>query len=191
MQIKINNLNITYEDKKVIANLCDTIASGEKIALIGTSGIGKTSLINAIMNLISYEGDIQFDEPPIFATVFQEDRLLNDFTVFTNIKIVTPQLSNDKITEYIRSIDLNPKDLVRELSGGMKRRVAILRGILAPSNLLIMDEPFKGLDTNTKDRVMTLVKEKASDKTMILITHDISEAQYYNCRIIELCSYVP
>ena len=191
MQIRINNLSITYEDKQVITHLCDTIASGEKIALMGASGIGKTSLINAIMNLISYEGDIQFDEPPIFATVFQEDRLLNDFTVFANIKIVTPQLSNHKITEVIESIGLNPKDLVRELSGGMKRRVAILRGILAPSNLLIMDEPFKGLDASTKDKVMTLVKEKASDKTMILITHDLSEAQFYNCRIIELCSYVP
>lgn len=191
MQININNLNITYDDKKVIANFCDTIASGERVALIGASGIGKTSLINAIMDLISYEGDIQFDEAPLFATVFQEDRLLNDHTVFTNIKIVTPQLSNNEITEHIQNIGLNPKAFVRELSGGMKRRVAILRGALAPSNLLIMDEPFKGLDAHTKEKVMTFVKEKASDKTMILITHDISEAQFYNCRIIELCSYVP
>ena len=99
-------------------------------------------------------------------------------------------MSRQEINSYIRRAGLEPSANVNTLSGGMKRRVAILRALLAPSNILIMDEPFKGLDSDTKELIMTMVKEKASDKTMILITHDISEAQFFNCRSIDISAYV-
>ena len=184
--IKIENLNISYEDKEVIKNFNENISKREKIALLGLSGIGKTSLINALMGLVDYTGIINFNEDPVYAVVFQEDRLLPDFTVYDNIKITANNYTNAEINQYIQSFNLNPKSRINTLSGGMQRRVAILRAILAPSNLVIMDEPFKGLDTDTKDKVMSIVKEKTSDKTMIIITHDLSEARYFDCRTIEL-----
>lgn len=188
MKLSFDNLTISYGDKQVISNFCETINAQEKIALMGASGIGKTSLINAIMSLISYEGNIQFDEKPELAVVFQENRLLPDHTIFNNIRIVS-KLDNATINKYIKLLKLNPKDYVSTLSGGMKRRVAILRAMLAPSNLIILDEPFKGLDMDTKEIVMSFVKEKASDKTMIIITHDLLEANYFNCRTIELDAF--
>ena len=184
--IKIENLNISYQDKEVIKNFSEHISKGEKLALLGLSGIGKTSLINALMGLVEYTGTISFSEAPQYGVVFQEDRLLPDFTVYDNVKITATNHSNTEINQYIQSYNLNPKALISTLSGGMKRRVAILRAILAPSNLVIMDEPFKGLDADTKNKVMSIVKEKTSDKTMIIITHDLSEANFFNCRTIEL-----
>lgn len=184
--IKIENLNISYKDKEIINNFNENILKKEKVALLGLSGIGKTSLINALMGLVDYTGTISFLEVPKYAVVFQEDRLLPDFTVYDNVKITATNLSNAEINQYIQRFNLNPKALISTLSGGMKRRVAILRAILAPSNIIIMDEPFKGLDNDTKELVMSTVKEKTSDKTMIIVTHDLSEARFFDCRIIEL-----
>ena len=190
MQINIENLSISYNNHTVIDKFSYTINSGEKIALVGVSGTGKTSIINAIMNLIPYEGNISFSETPRIATVFQEDRLIEELSVFTNIHMTANGLANNEIIDYINSVGLTPRKKVSELSGGMKRRVAILRAILAPSNLLIMDEPFKGLDRTTKELIMNLISKKASDTTMIIITHDMSEATYFNSRIINIDSYV-
>lgn len=190
MSITINNLSISYQDKEVIKNFSATIKSNEKIALIGPSGIGKTSIINAMLDLISYEGSINYAFTPEFAVVFQEDRLCMGLSVYTNIKLTCPKMARQDINTYIRRIGLEPAANVNTLSGGMKRRVAILRALLAPSNILILDEPFKGLDTDTKEVVMALTKEKASDKTMILITHDSSEAQFFNCRSLDISAYV-
>lgn len=190
MQINIENLSISYNNHTVIDKFSYTINSGEKIALVGVSGTGKTSIINAIMNLIPYEGNISFSETPRIATVFQEDRLIEELSVFTNIHMTANDLTNNEIIDYINSVGLTPRKKVSELSGGMKRRVAILRAILAPSNLLIMDEPFKGLDRTTKELIMNLISKKASDTTMIIITHDMSEATYFNSRIINIDSYV-
>lgn len=190
MQINIENLSISYNNHTVIDKFSYTINSGEKIALVGVSGTGKTSIINAIMNLIPYEGNISFSETPRIATVFQEDRLIEELSVFTNIHMTANGLTNNEIIDYINSVGLTPRKKVSELSGGMKRRVAILRAILAPSNLLIMDEPFKGLDRTTKELIMNLISKKASDTTMIIITHDMSEATYFNSKIINIDSYV-
>ena len=75
---------------------------------------------------------------------------------------------------------------VRELSGGMKRRVAIIRSIMADSDIVVFDEPFKGLDVETRKTVIDYLKEKLKDRTVIMVTHDIDEALALNCKIINL-----
>lgn len=190
MSITITNLSIQYDDKKIINDFSAQINTGESIALIGPSGVGKTSIINGILDLIPYEGSISHSDTPVFAVVFQEDRLCPGLSVYTNLKVTCGKMPRQELNAYIKRAGLEPSSNIDTLSGGMRRRVAILRAILAPSNILIMDEPFKGLDSNTKELMMTMVKEKASDKTMILITHDISEAQFFNCRSIDISAYV-
>jgi NitT/TauT family transport system ATP-binding protein len=74
---------------------------------------------------------------------------------------------------------------VRELSGGMKRRVSIARALLCGNDILIFDEPFSGLDDGTKERVMSLVKRAGRGKTMIWVTHDEREAKFMGSRIID------
>lgn len=188
MPIEIKNLRIRYEDKTVIDNFNLRIEDNENIAILGTSGIGKTSLINAIMKLIPYQGNINMPDNTLISAVFQEDRLFEGLTVYDNIKMTCDKTLHDAIRETVILAGLNPDDYVSSLSGGMRRRTAILRALLAPHNMLILDEPFKGLDTDTRLIMMNLIKEKTSHTTMLLITHDWQEASYFSCRQIVLSS---
>ena len=189
MEIQINNLSIGYEDKIILKNISEHISAGEHIALTGASGIGKTSFINAIMKLINYDGEIIIPNNVRFSAVFQENRLFEGLSVYKNIRITTHDHPVDIIKQHITLAGLLPETIVNTLSGGMKRRVAILRAILAPFDILILDEPFKGLDADTKLIMMNMVKEKISEKTMLLITHDPSEIQFFNPRIIDFSSF--
>ena len=189
MEIQINNLSIHYENKTVLSNFSEHISEGEHIALLGASGIGKTSFINAIMKLISYDGEIIIPDNTIFSAVFQENRLFEGLSVYKNIHMTARGHSAESIKQHIVLAGLNPETIVNSLSGGMKRRVAILRAILAPFDILILDEPFKGLDADTKLIMMNMVNEKISGKTMFLVTHDPSETLFFDSRIINFSSF--
>ena len=189
MEIQINNLSIHYENKTVLSNFSEHISEGEHIALLGASGIGKTSFINAIMKLISYDGEIIIPDNTVFSAVFQENRLFEGLSVYKNIHMTARGHSAESIKQHIVLAGLNPETIVNSLSGGMKRRVAILRAILAPFDILILDEPFKGLDADTKLIMMNMVNEKISGKTMFLVTHDPSETLFFDSRIINFSSF--
>ena len=115
------------------------------------------------------------------SVVFQEDSLCENLSVLLNIKLVCENISNLEIEKSLELLDL--KDCmhkrVRELSGGMKRRIAIIRALLYDFDLLIMDEPFKGLDKETKIKVMDFVISKLENKSAIIITHDMDEIMYF------------
>ncbi len=189
MEIQINNLSIKYENRIILKNFNNHISAGEHIALVGASGIGKTSFVNAIMKLISYDGEIIIPDNVRFSAVFQENRLFEGLSVYKNISMTARNYSADVLKEMVVLAGLEPETIVNTLSGGMKRRVAILRAIFAPFDILILDEPFKGLDTDTKLIMMDMVREKISEKTMILITHDPSETLFFNSRIIDFSSF--
>ena len=189
MEIQINNLSIKYDEQIIIHNYSEHFQAGEHIAIIGTSGIGKTSFINALMGLIHYDGEIILAPNACISAVFQENRLFEGLSVYKNIRMTASNPSAENIGHYITLAGLTPQATVNTLSGGMKRRVAILRAILAPFDILILDEPFKGLDADTKLCMMNLVKEKVSEKTMVLVTHDHSETEFFNSRIIDFSSF--
>ena len=177
--IKLNNLTVAYNDNTVISDLTYEFAKGNT-AITGSSGIGKTSLINAILSLVPYKGTIESDEK--YSVVFQEDRLCPYLTAFKNVRLV------DKIADGFAAMGLSDcmNEKVISLSGGMKRRVAILRAVLADYTTIIMDEPFKGLDDDTRLSVMNYVKKMTSGKSVLLVTHDLSEADFFNCNILNL-----
>lgn len=181
--IKLNNLTVAYNDNTVISDLTYEFAKGST-AITGSSGIGKTSLINAILSLVPYKGTIESDEK--YSVVFQEDRLCPYLTAFKNVRLVCND--KDKITDGFAAMGLSDcmNEKVISLSGGMKRRVAILRAVLADYTTIIMDEPFKGLDADTKLSVMNYVKKMTSGKSVLLVTHDLSEAGFFNCNILNL-----
>lgn len=188
-EIKIDSLTVAYGEKKVLEDFSHSFAPGSFTSVLGPSGSGKTSLVNAIMGLIPYSGSIKFSAPPLFSAVFQEDRLCEGLTALRNVSLTASgTFSKQEILSAFDSVGLNGCALRRahSLSGGMKRRTAILRALMAEYNILILDEPFKGLDPDTKLLTMSYVKEKASSRTVIMITHDGEEADYFGSEILRI-----
>lgn len=126
---------------------------------------------------------------PLIPAVFQENRLLEGYTAIENLRFaLRKQYSNEELTAYL--LRLLPEDSLNkpvcEFSGGMKRRVSILRAILAPSEIILMDEPFTGLDTDTKQLTINLIKELCVGKLLIAATHAEEDAALLGAKIIHL-----
>lgn len=192
MAIEIKNLTKAYDGQAVLENLSLTFDDGSFTCIMGKSGVGKTTLLNILMGLENADSGVicGLDDKKV-SVVFQENRLCNNITALLNIKMVIQKdsrITDDKISEYLRRIGLGNdlKKPVSEYSGGMKRRVAILRALLADFDLLIMDEPLKGLDDETKETVIALIKELTKEKTVIMTTHDDSEASLLEANIISI-----
>lgn len=187
--VRIDALSISYDGKTALKDFSYDFAAGSFTAVLAPSGFGKTSLINAVMGLIPYNGSISFSEPPMFAAVFQEDRLCGGITALRNVMLTAnPCCSKEDILNAFAAVGLDGCAGKRAclLSGGMKRRVAIMRAVFSAHNLLILDEPFKGLDESSKLRTMAFVKEKTASDTVIMITHDVGEAEYFDSDILKL-----
>jgi NitT/TauT family transport system ATP-binding protein len=185
--IIIKNLTKSYNGKIVLNNLNLTIKSGKTTCIMAPSGMGKTTLLRIILGLESPDsGTIKGMENLKISTVFQEDRLCEYLTPINNIKLVNPILTDKQILEAINSFGLLgcEHQKTSELSGGMKRRTAILRAILADYDLLVLDEPFKGIDINTKETVIREILNRTKGKTIIIVTHDESEASLMGANII-------
>ena len=126
---------------------------------------------------------------PLISAVFQENRLLEGYTAIENLRFALgKRYSSEALTAYL--LRLLPEDAlskpVCEFSGGMKRRVAILRAILAPTDIILMDEPFTGLDADTRQLTIDLVKELCAGKLLIIATHAEDDAELLGAKIIHL-----
>ena len=175
--IEIKEVSKSY-DKKVLDKVSFTVEPGSIMVITGPSGKGKTTLLNIMMGLVSPDSGEVIGIPEKKSCVFQEDRLLENFTVEENLKLVS-DLPVEELKKEC-SILLREKEFsqkVREFSGGMKRRVSILRALLTSSEVIFMDEPFKGLDVELKEKVIRYTLEKRKDRTLFVVTHDISEAE--------------
>ena len=120
--------------------------------------------------------------------VFQEDRLLPGCTVLENLRLVAPERSDTELTALLGELGLSGWENARpgKLSGGMRRRAAIARALVFHSPLVIMDEPFKGLDETTLAATLACVDRWLGDRTFLLVTHSPQEAERLGCRITRL-----
>lgn len=180
MSILIQNLQKAYGEHPVLSGLDLELKEGLCHVIMGPSGCGKTTLLRILMGLEKPDGGTIQNLPSRISAVFQEDRLCEDFSAVENVSLVLPgHFSMEKIRENLRAIGLTG-DLaqpVSEYSGGMKRRVAIVRAVLADADLLFLDEPFKGLDSNTRDLALHYVQSHTRGKTLLVVTHDETEAR--------------
>lgn len=188
MLLSAVNIRKEFGDNVVFEDFSHDFAKGKTTAILGRSGCGKTTLLNILMGLLSPDDGEVIREGRISA-VFQEDRLCENLSARANIRLVTgKRLPEAKIAEELAAIDLQgcENKAVRELSGGMKRRVALLRALLSEYDILFADEPFKGLDEDTKRIVMRYFKEKTSGKTVVFVTHDNDECDALANEVITL-----
>lgn len=184
--IKLENINKEYGEKIVFENLSLSIEENAVTAVLGESGVGKTTLLNILSGAASYTGKMQNDSRKV-SFVFQEDRLVPFMTVNENLEFV---LGKGDYTEKLRQVGIEEyKDSYpSSLSGGTARRVALLRAFLYDGDLMLMDEPFSALDLSTKYKVMQLFLKLWEQKriTAVIVTHDIEEAVFLAKRIVVL-----
>ena len=195
MSIRINNLTKTFHDHVLFDRLSIDIPLGQTTVLAGRSGSGKTTLMRMIAGLDKdYSGSIS-GVPDTLSAMFQEDRLLPWLNARDNIAFVLRDvMDKDKmdavIDNMIEAVQLSGHDrkMPSKLSGGMKRRVAMARAYCYPADLLLMDEPFKGLDKDLKSDMIALYKHLYIDtnKTAILVSHDEAAISRLNCHVIDL-----
>lgn len=181
--IKIENLTVNY-GKKVVYDNFNLQTEDEKVTcILGESGCGKTTLLNAVAGLIKYGGAIS---PVTVSYVFQSPRLLPYITVLKNLTVAGAELT--AATEMLKKVGLSDKSgaYPQTLSGGEAQRVSLCRAFLKSAEVLLMDEPFSSLDLKTKISVMEIFKKLQTEegKSALFVTHDIDEALYLADRII-------
>ena len=190
--MKLEAVNITkcFGEKQVLDGFSHVFKSGTFTAIMGPSGCGKSTLISILLGILPQDsGEVLHDEPFRRSVVFQENRLCENLTCTANIRLVTgKRYSEAQLIKELSAVGLDgcSNKPVRELSGGMKRRVALLRALLAEYDVLFLDEPFKGLDEITKDMVISYTREKVRGKTVIMVTHDKEESEILADDIINM-----
>ena len=170
----------TYDGKPVISGFSHEFRTGARYALMGRSGSGKTTLLRLLMGLETPDrGYVETEADLQLSAVFQEDRLFEHLSAIRNITLASGASSAEAEALLIK-LELPRESLsvpASTLSGGMKRRTALARALLAPHSVLFLDEPYKGLDPETRERVHRLVLQKEAGRTLILVTHDLADAE--------------
>ncbi len=200
--LKIENLSKTYYslkgEVKAIDNFSLNINNGDYISIIGSSGCGKSTILNILSSLDKdYDGNIIFKNNDIkVGYMLQEDSLFDWLTVYENaiIGLKIKKILNEENIKYVKKllIKYGLKDFMnkypRSLSGGMRQRVALIRTLAIKPNILLLDEPFSALDYQTRlkvsDDVYKIIKEEG--KTVIMVTHDIAEAISMSDKVVVL-----
>ena len=203
MSLRIENLKVIIQKKEILHGISLDIREGEFISLLGASGCGKTTLLKSIAGLLDVEegnifirgGSVGNLAPEKRGTVivFQDLRLFPHMTVEKNIafpmelKKVPKAEQKEVVKQMLQAVQLPgfEKRKIREMSGGQMQRVALARALAAEPKVLLLDEPFSGLDEKLRGEMGQLVRQLHEKWriTTILVTHDIREALLMSDRI--------
>ena len=183
IRIEIEKLSASYEEKPVWKDLTHTFEEGKIHCIYGESGIGKTTLLRILAGLeqadegkvIWKAGTSDCDRPSI-GMCFQENRLFERHTALKNLEISGSSGCARTILKETFAVDTFGKP-VRTYSGGMKRRLALIRTLLSKQTLLLLDEPFTGLDEETKKQTIGWIGRYRKGRTVLLVTHDPQDAR--------------
>lgn len=178
--------NLQLGDKIILQDFSLYLPSQGVLCLSGPSGCGKTSLLRVLAGLTPLSsGSIthMLDS----RMVFQEDRLIPWLSVEANLTAASG-ISQAEARRWLQLCGLEQEYHARpgSLSGGMRRRVAIVRALAAPSQLLLLDEPFQGLDSDTKSLLYPAILEAAAEKPVVIATHHLEEAWALGAAVLHL-----
>lgn len=183
--IIFKNFSFSYPDKEIYKNFNTVFPGGKINVVLGASGVGKTTLLNALTGLSGFDGEIE-NMPKNVSYIFQSDRLVKTISVKKNLDFVLKSAISDKtarknaIYDMAKLLEISDvlKRLPTEISGGQAQRVQMARAFLCPSEVMLLDEPFKGLDVSLKTRLIKKFLELwgRDGRTVVLVTHDVYDA---------------
>ncbi len=186
--IVISGLCKSYGDTQVLSGFSTTFPHGQITAIMGASGCGKTTLLNILLGLQKSDSGNITGLPDTAAAVFQENRLCEMFTPLTNLTMACPTLTKKQAADHLAGLGLGEtlSRPVAQLSGGQKRRVAIARALLSDGELLVLDEPFKGLDATTLAIVSDYMRDNRRGRTTLIVTHNEEELKGLGENILKM-----
>ena len=174
MEIRVEGLCKSYGGKAVLTNLSAVFPAGIT-CISAPSGTGKTTLLRLLLGLERPDAGMIQGADCRWAAVFQEDRLLEDRSAAANLRFALGKVPGEAGELLGRlGLDLSDPRSVGTWSGGMRRRLALVRALLAPGEALALDEPFTGLDRENRDRCLELIRESGKERPVLLATHDLT-----------------
>ena len=190
--IQLQNVTLSYQDKKMTKTVLDDVTLAiprDKITVImGPSGCGKTTLLRLLAGLLAPTLGNVTRETGSISYLFQDPALLPWLTAAENVNLV---LSDTKATlpaatEWLSRVELSGEanTYPASLSGGMRQRVALARALSTDAELLLLDEPFRGMDEHLHRRMRELIHDCRKGKTTVIVTHDVQDAEMADCRIV-------
>jgi NitT/TauT family transport system ATP-binding protein len=196
MSLEVRNINKSFNGINLYRDFNLSFPEGTITCILGPSGCGKTTLLNIIGEITAPDSGkrIGFDDRR-FSYIFQEDRLLPWKSVQGNIEFVmsrnlSPAERHEQATRFIHLVHLEgfAGYYPSQLSGGMRQRVSIARAFACHSDIILMDEPLKGLDPALKQNMLRWFSEiwKTDRRTVIFVTHDVDEALLLGKEIVVL-----
>jgi NitT/TauT family transport system ATP-binding protein len=184
VDITVTDLSKAYGEKTVLRSFSAVFPGGQTVCVMGDSGVGKTTLLHILMGLFPADsGSIRGLENRRISAVFQEDRLCESFSAVTNVRLPGGQgASRERAIAHLSALGLanSLSQPVRELSGGMRRRVAVARAILAGGEVFLLDEPLNGLDEQSKATTAAYILEHTKGAGVIMVTHSRAEVELMN-----------
>ena len=188
--IALRGVTRRFGEQVVLDGLDLTLPAGKMTALMGPNASGKTTVARLLLGLdVPDAGAVEGLDGLRCAAVFQEDRLCGHLSAVDNLRLVLAHADWPRVGDELARVGLGGEALtkpVRELSGGQRRRVAIARAMIVDADLVVLDEPFTGLDVDVKPLVLAYVEERTVGRTAMLITHDRAEAKALGARVVTL-----
>lgn len=183
--IELRKVSFSYGEKPVLSDFSLTVSPDRPICLQGPSGCGKTTVLRLILGLEQPASGL-VSAPKRMAAVFQEDRLFPTLSVGRNIAIVSGK--DDHTAELLQKAGLYDwrHKSVGSLSGGMRRRLAILRALNAEADGYVLDEPFNGLDSDNRALMADLITAYTKGKPLVLVSHREGDAERLGAEIVRI-----
>lgn len=191
--IRTEKLSKAFGENQVLREVSAAFERGSRTCLMGASGCGKTTFLYLLMGLQKpNSGTITLPDACRFGVVFQENRLLSQSSAIANLRLVCGKvLPDETLHAALEEVGLERASHflpTAELSGGMARRVSIVRAMLAPSDVILMDEPLKGLDEENRARTIAFIQKHLGQKTLIVVTHDARDPEDFGAQVVEFAS---